>query len=260
MVHCARWGGKMCCARAWFHVKCFGFDVKWFTSPPGGSVPHLSWVWNQPVPWGFQPSPARWPHVSSRCVFFLHSWDGRWIFGTGQKRVPPPNASFATEIDQPHLWAPWRPSDLTRPIFPICSSYAWCNPHEIPSESPCSCLYLHRISMIRILKSCITHRRGVLWWLLIFRADFFGWAERFNGLWLLAYLTVRLWYALNMCSLPSKRWKSMKYVPLYKNYATDMILTFSGLVAGSHLSCLSFAFQVFINNRNFTLLPRLIPQ
>ena len=260
MVHCARWGGKMCCARAWFHVKFFGFDVKWFTSPPGGSVPHLSWVWNQPVPWGFQPSPARWPHVSSRCVFFLHSWDGRWIFGTGQKRVPPTKWIFCDWNWSAPFVGPWRPSDLTRPIFPICSSYAWCNPHEIPSESPCSCLYLHRISMIRILKSCITHRRGVLWWLLIFRADFFGWAERFNGLWLLAYLTVRLWYALNMCSLPSKRWKSMKYVPLHKNYATDMILTFSGLVAGSHLSCLSFAFQVFINNRNFTLLPQLIPQ
>lgn len=259
MVHCARWGGKMCCARAWFHVKCFGFDVKWFTSPPGGSV----------LVMGLEPACSMGiptlPKVLKRnlgslkkyvlqigacdrcsatsqvatCQFTMcffphtHSGDGRWIFGTGQNVFPPPNGSFATEIDQPHLWAPWRPSDLTRPIFPICSSYAWCNPHEIPSESP---------------------------WLLIFRADFFGWAERFNGLWLLAYLTVRLWYALNMCSLPSKRWKSMKYVPLHKNYATDMILTFSGLVAGSHLSCLSFAFQAFINNRNFTLLPQLIPQ
>ena len=60
-------------------------------------VQSLSWVWNQPVPWGFQPypkfsreiwapsrnmcfrlahvtdaqPPARWPHVSSRCVFSL---------------------------------------------------------------------------------------------------------------------------------------------------------------------------------------------
>jgi hypothetical protein len=142
MVHCARWGGKMCCARAWFHVKCFGFDVKWFTSPPGGSV--LVMGLEPACSIGIPTLPKVLRNLGSlkkyvlqigacdRCsatsqvatcqftmCFFphTHSGDGRWIFGTGHNVFPPPNGSFATEIDQPHLWALDAPVTWHDPFF-----------------------------------------------------------------------------------------------------------------------------------------------